>query len=78
MDEGQLSVKYCITQRFQVILLMICAHYIHIHAYTYISSSVFIGHSPVDRSFTFCLNFRLISHRQIDTFLSEIEQTSYS
>ena len=34
-----------------------------LHTCIYISSSVFIGHSPVDRSYTCCLNFWLISHR---------------
>ena len=32
-------------------------HYTYIHIHTYISSSVFIGHSPVDRSYKSCLNF---------------------
>ena len=33
------------------------------YLHTYISSSVFIGHSPVDRSYKSCLNFWLITQQ---------------
>ena len=51
----------CIVSRSYTIFSYIHTYIAYIGG-LYISSSVFIGHSPVDRSYTCCLNYWLISH----------------
>ena len=53
---GDLIGKHCLLYLDDIFIFSDNAEE-HLHTYIYIFSSVFIGHSPVDRSYTSCLNF---------------------